>query len=381
MRRTFKYKAKINKQTEANCFEWLYLCRTLYNLCLEQRIMFWRQWRKSLTGYDQKNELPALKSEYPEFKKVNAQTLGDVVLRLDKSFKAFFQRLKRGETPGFPRFKNRDRYHSFTLSQNGWKLEGRNLYIKGIGRFKLFLSRPIQGRIKTVTVSRNSTGKWFVSFSCDDVPATILPEAEKLEVGIDVGLTSFLTDSEGNKVENPKFFRESEKELRRRQRSLARKKKGSRRRARARQRVALLHEKITNQRLDFINKLVLFYVTTYQTIYIENLNIKNMVKNRRFSKGISDVAWGMFFLALRVKAEGAMRTVKEVIPNGTSQLCSDCGALVPKTLSVRIHRCPSCGSVRDRDWNASRNIVLRGRAALANVKLEVDQACSGISGK
>lgn len=341
--------------------------------------MFWRQWRKSLTNYDQQRELPNLKKEYPEFRRVNGQVLYDVVNKLDTAFKAFFGRMKRGETPGFPRFKNRDRYHSFTLSQNGWKLEGRNLYVTNIGRFKLFLSMPIQGRIKTVTVSRNSTGKWFVSFSCDDVPVTILPEAEKPEVGIDVGLTSFLTDSEGNKVDNPKFFRESGKELRRRQRSLARKKRGSNRRARARQRVALLHEKIANQRKDFINKVALVYLIIYQSIYVEKLQIQNMVKNRHLSKSISDASWGMFFQILKVKAEGAGRRVVEVNPRNTSQDCSGCGAYVPKKLSVRLHRCPACGLVMDRDENSAMNLVLRGRADPANGKLEVTRACSVIS--
>lgn len=379
MRKTFKYKAKINKQTEANCLEWLYLCRTLYNLCLEQRIMFWRQWRKSLSNYDQHYELPLLKREYPEFKHVNAQTLCNVINRLDKAFKAFFGRMKRGETPGFPRFKNRDRYQSFTLQQNGWKFEGRNLYITKVGRFKLFLSRPIQGRIKTVTVSRSSTGKWFVSFSCDDVPATILPEAEKQEVGIDVGLTSFLTDSEGDKVENPRFFRESEKKLRRAQRKLSRRKKGSRRRARARQQVALVHEKITNQRKDFINKVALTYLILFQTIYVEKLQITSMVKNKHLSKSISDASWGMFFQILKVKAEGAGRRVVEVNPRNTSQDCSGCGAYVPKKLSVRVHRCPACGLVMDRDENSAVNLVLRGGALRANGKLGVTRACSGIS--
>ena len=337
--------------------------------------MFWRQWRESLTGYDQKYELPAFKKEYPEFKRVSSQTLYDVVDRVHRAYQSFFSRIRRGESPGFPRFKNRDRYHSFTLQQNGWKLEGRNLHITNVGRFKLFLSRPIQGRIKTVTVSRSSTGKWFVLFSCDDVPVTILPKTEKQEVGLDVGLTSFLTDSEGNKVENPRFFRESEKKLRRAQRKLSRRKRGSRRRARARQQVALVHEKITNQRKDFMNKVALTYLILYQTIYVEKLQIQNMVKNNNLSKSISDASWGMFFQILKVKAEGAGRRVVEVNPRNTSQDCSGCGAYVPKKLSVRVHRCPACGLVMDRDENSAVNLVLRGRASLVDVKFEVTRAC------
>lgn len=371
MRKTFKYKAKINKQTEANCLEWLFLCRTLYNLALEQRILFWKQRKTSATAAQQMAELPVLKAEFPEFKKVGSQVLQDVIQRLDRAFQAFFRRLKAGEKPGFPRFKGRDWYDSFTLKQAGWKLEGRNLHIKGLGRFKLFLSRPIEGKIKTITIRRSSTGQWFVCFSCDEVPATALPVAKKLDAGVDVGISSFLTDSEGNKVENPEFFREGESELRREQRSLSRKRKGSKKRAKAKRRVARAHEKVSNQRRDFLNKLALLYLTIYQTIYIENLNIKGMVKNGHLSKSISDVAWGMFFEILRAKAASAGREVIGVNPCNTSQDCSGCGAKVPKKLSVRVHQCPFCGLVLDRDVNAAINILQRGRAARAGAKLGV----------
>jgi putative transposase len=210
-----------------------------------------------------------------------------------------------------------------------------------------------------------------VCFSCDEVPVTVLPAPTKVDVGLDVGISSLLTDSEGNKVENPKFFREGEKELRRQQRSLSRKKKGSKRRYKAKERVAKVNEKIVNQRRDFLSKIALLYLKVYQTIYIENLNIKGMVKNGHLSKSISDVAWGMFFEILRAKAASAGREVIGVNPRNTSQDCSGCGTLVPKKLSVRIHKCPSCGLVLDRDENAAINLVLLGRAAPAGAKLGV----------
>lgn len=150
MRKAFKYKARINKATELNALEWLQKCRTLYNLCLEQRKLAYNQFYKSLSLYEQKRELPALKKFYPEFRIVNSQCLQNVVIVLDKAFKNFFRRIKQNEKPGFPRFKPATRFKSFTLTQTGWKFDGKDLYIKNVGRFKLFLSRPIEGRIKTV---------------------------------------------------------------------------------------------------------------------------------------------------------------------------------------------------------------------------------------
>lgn len=211
MHRTFKYKAKLNKQTAVNCLKWLALCRILYNLVLEQRILFWKQRKKSTTAFNQMVELPELKAEFPEFKVVGAQVLQDVVSRLDKTFRNFFRRVKQGQKAGFPRFKSESNYNSFTLRQRGWKIKGRNLYIKNLGCFKLFLSRPIEGRIKTVTVRQTSTNQWFICFVCDNVPLSVFPKVVKTSIGIDVGINSFLTDSEGYKIQNPNLFKKSEK--------------------------------------------------------------------------------------------------------------------------------------------------------------------------
>jgi putative transposase len=363
MRKTFLYRVRINKATEANALEWLRLCRTLYNAALEQRILAYRQQRRSLTTYTQSVQLPQLKKELPEYGGVNSQCLQDVVERLGKAYQAFFRRLKCGEKPGFPRFKGAHRYDSFTLKQTGWRLESRCLYIRNVGRFKLFLSRPVEGKIKTVTVRRASSGKWFVAFSCDEVPEKRLEPCDKA-IGVDVGLNSFFTDSDGNKVANPRYLVESQKLLRRRQRSLSRKKKGSTNREEARTLVAKAHEKVTNQRKDFAHKTALELVRNSGVICIEDLRIKDMT-NKHLNKSISDVAWGMFFNALLFKAEEAGRKVVKVNPRNTSQKCSGCGKLVKKPLSVRIHKCPSCGLVIDRDHNAALNILAAGQAAQA----------------
>jgi len=365
MRKTYLYKAKINKQTEANCNQWLEVCRNLYNQSLDQRIKVYKEKGETISAYTQMAQLPDLRKSSIEFKAVGSQVLQDVIQRLDKAYKSFFQRVKQNNGKvGFPRFKSKNRYDSFTLKQCGWKLEGRYLYIKNIGRFKLFLSRPIEGNIKTVTIRRNPTNKWFISFSCDDVPIKEIPTS-KQEIGIDVGIKHFLVDSQGNSVENPKYFRQSEKLLRRRQRSFCRKKKGSDNRKEAKLLVAKAHEKIVNQRKDFIHKVANSYINKFQTIYIENLNIKGMVKNRHLSKSISDSSWGMFFNFLDYKAADAGRTVVKVPPHNTSQICSVCGEKVQKSLAVRIHNCPFCNTVLDRDHNASLNIKALGQRVQA----------------
>lgn len=364
MRKTFIFRAKINNITETNCSEWLDICRTVYNSALNQRINAFKESGKTISVYDQYKQLPNIKKNFPEIKIVNSQTLQDVLERLDKAYKNFFRRVKKGEKPGFPRFKNSNSYNSFTLKQTGYKLEGRYLYITNVGRFKLFLSRPIEGIIKTVTIRRMPTGKWFVAFSCDNVPAKQFPNTNK-EVGIDVGIKSFCVDSEGGIVDNPKFLRESEKLLRRRYRKLSRRKKGSKRRNKARILVAIAHEKIVNQRKNFLHKVANKYIENFQTIYIEDLKIQNMVKNRHLSKSISDSSWGTFFQFLSYKVENTGRKVVKVNPNGTSQRCSQCGEKVQKSLAVRIHCCPSCGLKIDRDLNASINLLHDGQSCQA----------------
>lgn len=258
MRRTFQYRVQLSNTSKTNCLHWLEQCRILYNLALEQRIMVHRQTRKSISLYTQQAQLPELKEAFPDFKIVGSQCLQDVLDRLDKAFQAFFQRVKEGKA-GFPRFKSFGRYDSFTLKQSGWRLEGRYLHLAKIGRLKLHLSRPIEGEIKTVTIRRTTTGKWFVSFSCDEVKPRIFPPTDKA-VGLDVGIKSFAVDSEGKVVENPKHLCESFKTLRVHQRKLSRRIKGSRRRHKARIQLARLHEKVANQRKDFLHKTANHYI-------------------------------------------------------------------------------------------------------------------------
>lgn len=359
MRRTFKYRANINRQTAQNVERWLELCRQLYNAALEQRIDAYQRRDKSLSYYDQSAELPGLKVEFPEFKQVDAQCFRETLKRIDKAYKAFFRRVKGGAKPGFPRFKAKNRYHSFTLQQHSWRLDGRYLHIRNVGRFKLFLSRPVEGDIKTVTVKRSATGKWFVTFSCDNVPAKPLPATGR-SVGIDMGVKAFATDSDGGRVLPPCFFVQSEKELATKNRTLHRRKIGSNRRNKARLAVALCHERIVNRRRDFTCKLALDYIRRYDLIAVEDLAVADMIENYRTRKDIWDAAWSSFFAALSCKAEEADKTVVKVDSSNTSRTCSNCGH-VRKSVGKHFI-CPICGTRLDRDYNAARNILRAGQA-------------------
>lgn len=365
MKKTFKYRLLANPHTFQKADDWLNLCRRLYNTALEQRISIYRQNKGSISCYSQIKQLPELKASFPEYREVGSQVLQDVLERLDRAYQSFFRRVKNGNgKAGFPRFKGRNRYDSFTLKQAGWKLDGKYLSVRNVGRFKLRLSRPIEGDIKTVTIRRASTGKWYACFSCNNMPLKPLPKTNKA-IGIDVGCESFLTTSNGEKVENPRFFKKSQGILAMRQQRLSRRVKGSYRRSKARVLVAKAHEKVRNQRRDFHFKVANQLIRENDVICIEQMNSWN--GNRSLNRSMRDVAWFGFFNILKWKAEeAATRGIIEVPAKDTSQLCSQCGARVPKDLSTRIHSCPRCGLTIDRDFNSALNI-LAGRADLSGV--------------
>ena len=362
MRKTYKYRLLGNKQAFIKVDEWLMLCQRLYNVALEQRISIYRQRKETISCYSQIKQLPEVRSEFPEYQAVGSQVLQDVIERLDKAYKAFFRRVKNsGGKAGFPRFRSRDRYDSITLKQTGWKLDGKYLSIRNVGRFKLRLSRPIEGNIKTVSIRRQSD-KWYACFSCDKVPEKKLEPSTKA-VGVDVGIKTFCVDSDGNQTESPKYFRNAEKQLRVRQRVLSRRVKGSQGRKDARLLVAKAHEKVSNQRNDFLHKVANHYITNYGRIYIEDLNIKGMSKNHHLAKSITDASWGKFFELLKYKAEEAGREVIKVPRfEPTSKTCSQCGAINQELeLSDRQWVCKSCGTLHDRDYNAAKNILRVGQ--------------------
>ncbi len=356
MKKTYKYRLLGNRQTFSEADRWLGLCRNLYNSALAERVYAYKMQGVSISSYHQIKELPELKVAIPEYSDVGSQVLQDVIERLDKAYKAFFRRVKNGNgKAGFPRFKGMDRYDSFTLKQAGWRLDGKYLSIRNVGRYKLRLSRPIEGDIKTVTV-RREIGKWYVCFSCDKVPEHWLEPSDK-SVGIDVGIKSFCVDSDEGHKDNPAFFRHAEKILRVRQRTLSRRVKGSQGRRDARLLVAKAHEKVTNQRNHFLHMAANKYVVNYGVICIEDLNIKGMSKNHHLAKSINDASWGKFFEMLNYKAEEAGRTVIRVPRfEPTSKRCSACGAINQElTLNDRQWVCKACGMLHDRDYNGAKN--------------------------
>jgi putative transposase len=363
VRRTYQYRLMPTPAQEQALEVVLWRCRVLYNVALEQRQTWWgRGQGKSATYYQQATELPDLKTSCPEYAQVHSQVLQDVLRRVVRTYQAFFRRVQAGETPGYPRFQGKGRYHSFTYPQygNGAVLDGGALSLSKIGRIPLRLHRPLEGTPKTVTLSREADG-WYVSFCCADVPTEPLPLTGR-ETGVDVGLKVFLVTADGDAVDNPRHYRKAEKALAKAQKRVSRRKKGSKRRKKAIKLLARAHQYVQRQRRDFHHKTALALVRTYDTLYLEDLRVVNLVRNRCLSKSISDAGWGAFRTILEAKAACAGRQVIAVPPHYTSQDCSGCGTRVQKSLSVRTHACPSCGLVLDRDENAARNIQRAGQA-------------------
>ncbi|MFX0067699.1 MAG: RNA-guided endonuclease InsQ/TnpB family protein [Promethearchaeota archaeon] len=363
MKRTYKYRLYPTKQQEAVLTQWLTTCRILYNNSLAERREVWKDTKRAVTYFEQADKLKTAKKINSHLKKIHSQVLQDVLRRLDKTFKSFFRRIKTGEKAGYPRFKGRNRYDSFTYPQSGFALKKKKLLLSKIAKLNIRIHRPIpsEGIVKTCTIRRD-VDHWYACFSVE------LPEAkpftpdlprEEKQIGVDVGLKNLLALSSGEIVENPCWFRRTEKMLAKEQRNFSRKEKGSNNREKQRIKVARLHRRVRNQRKDFHHKISRRLVNAYDLIVFENLMITNMVKNQHLSKSIADAGWGQLIRFTQYKAEEAGMRVECVNPRGTSQVCSGCGIAVTKTLGVRIHECPCCELRLDRDVNAAINILKR----------------------
>jgi putative transposase len=331
---------------------------------LEQRITAYQRRHVSVSRYQQEAELKEIRATFPDYGAIHSHILQDVLARLDKTYQAFFRRVQRGEKAVFPRFKGRNRFHSFTFKEygNGARLDNGFLVLSKLGRISIHWSRPIEGTPKTITVSKEADG-WYVAISCADVPVHPLPPTGQ-ETGIDLGLESFATLADGTRIFTPAYYRKAEAYLRRCQRRVARRKKGSHRRRKAVALLAKAQQHIACQRRDFHHKEACKLVQVYDVIYHEDLRVANMVQNHHLAKGISDAGWSAFLTILAFKAVGAGKRVVAVNPAFTSQRCSgpDCGKLVQKGLSVRWHACPECGTSLHRDHNAALNILRLGQA-------------------
>ena len=365
-KRTYKYRIYPTKAQRFAFQKSLDACRWVYNQVLAARKDAWEQEQQSLSRYDTIRMLPAWKRDYPFLIDAYSQSLQEACTRVDLALKAFFRRVKAGEKPGYPRFRGRSRYDSFTYPQSGFNLlDNGYLRLSKIGEVKIKLHRPISGTIKNLTIRRDGVGNWYACFSCE-VEREPFPQINTV-VGVDVGLSNFAAYSNGEKISNPRFFRKEEKALARAQRRLSKAEKGAPERAKRRKVLSHIHKRIANKRRDFAHKLSRQLVNGFGVIAFEKLEIQEMMDGnwRGMNRGISDVAWRQFVQFVAYKAEDAGRNFVQVDPCNTSKMCSRCGRLVEKDLSVRVHDCPCCGLTLDRDHNAAINILRLGIQSLA----------------
>lgn len=361
--KAFEYRLYLNRQQTRLFSACLNDSRLLYNEMLEQVNAHYAETGKFLWKYSLCRRFKGRGGKHVP--QTTVQCLAD---RLDKALRRFCARKELGQKVGFPRFKPATRWRSIQLRQWG---RGRDAYLgddgrlhvpKKLGRIiKIKMHRQLEGTPKTCHLVYRADGHWYAIIVCD-VPAVRLTQDERPSVGIDVGLINFVADSNGNTIKAPKFFRGAQRKLRIEQRTVSRRRKGSNRRGKAKQQVAKTHLKIARQRRDWLHKVARSYADKYRYIFIEDLNVAGMSRNHHLSKSITDAAWTMFFTLLTEKAEASGGKVIKVPPQYTSQICSSCGNLVGKSLSVRTHICPYCGYTDDRDVNAAKNILGRGTA-------------------
>jgi len=357
MLQAYKYRMYPSQEQISLLMQHIHACRFVYNHSLEQKIRAYEQEGRKLSCYYLNDRLPALKEEHPWLKEVNSQSLQNANKNLDNAFTRFFR-----EKKGFPKFKSKKNpVQSFQVPQH-YTVDFKQGWVKlpKIGEIKTTLHRIFTGKMKYATVSVTSTGKWFISILVDDGAKEPEPAPFTLDttLGIDVGLTDFATLSTGEKVENPRFLKKSLQRLKVLQRRVSRKKKGSKNRKKAIQKLARCHEKITNQRSDFLHKLSFRVVGENQAIAVESLNVAGMQKNHCLAQGISDVSWSTFFTMLDYKCQKYGKTLLKIGRfDPSSKICSTCGYLNRDlALKDREWICPDCGTHHDRDINAAINI-------------------------
>lgn len=387
MRRAYKFQLRPTKGQIQRMDACLEAHRLLYNAALEERIEAWRMCGKRISFAGQSAQVKDIRAADPTQAQWGAGSQVTTVRRLDRAFQAFFRRVKAGATPGFPRFKSRDRWDSVTWMKDRsacrWNsgIEGGPVRVmfQGIGHVRVHQHREIKGRVRTLTLKREGR-RWYVIVSCDEVPQALL-EATGAVVGVDVGIASFATTSSGVHIANPRHGRTLACRLAGAQQSLATKQRGSRRRGKQRELVAGIHRKIRNQRLDFHHKVALDLVRAYDLIALESLNIAGMSRapkpkpdpdapgeylpNGRASKAglnrsILDAGWGQFANIVVAKAEEAGRQVVFVNPRNTSKHCHQCGAVCERPVQATVI-CPEHGSF-DADLNGALNILRAGLA-------------------
>lgn len=362
MQLTYRFRLYPSWAQEQELFATLDQCRWLYNYFLEK--LNQKENGKVPNRYELQATLPKLKRERPELKQVHSKVLQMVLHQLYSNLRVLSRLKRNGRKVGRLRFKGRGWFKSFTYNQSGFKLikgykKRRELWLSKIGAIPIVLHRELDGEIKQVHIKRERSGKWFACFSVE-VGEVLKTEKISKPVGIDLGIEHYIADTSGNFVGHPHIIIKSERKLKQEQRRLSRKGKRSKNRAKQHIRLARVHERIRNQRLDFLHKLSRHYISSYDFIAVEDLDVKKLIEMAHNGKNRADAAWAMFLHMLTYKAERAGRWVVRVEPRRTTDRCSGCGKLVEKPFWVRVHRCPKCGLVLDRDLNAARNILRDG---------------------
>jgi putative transposase len=382
MLKTFKYRLYPKRSQETKLNETLDICRFVYNKTLEIRKDAWETEHKTVSYFQTAKLLSPWKEQDPSLDTVHSQVLQDVMIRVDLAYKAFFRRLKSGDKPGYPRFRGKFRYDSFNYRQSGFNIHpDSTLYLSKIGRIPIILHRyPAPGKMKNCTIQRTRTGKWFASIVIDTSRPKDLPKTGKI-AGLDMGLKTYIMASDGYKVPRQRFFKTDEDALAKAQRRFSKfpKTESSPDKDKARKVVARVHERIKDRRDNFCHQTANKLVHRYDFMAVEDLDTKEMLEQKKWSKSIADASWAQLLQRLSNKAVEAGKTVVTINPRNTSQMCSQCRALVPKDISVRVHDCPHCGLKIDRDLNASLNILRLGMQSVEYRDFAVKQCLDPVS--